>query len=76
MEHTEDDWNAVKDREKTIKTPVNIITDGNGEPEIPSITEDDGYQAKVIQKTLRKYCTAHIRELYLYTIQQCFTYVD
>jgi hypothetical protein len=75
MDHPEDDRNAVKDRAKTIKTPVNIITDHNGKPDIPTITKDDGYQTKVVQKTLRKYCMAHIREFYLYYIQNCFTYV-
>jgi hypothetical protein len=75
MEHTEDDRNAVKAGAKTIKTAVPIIIDDDGEPEIPSITKDDGYHAKVIQGTLRKYCTAHIREFYLCTLQYCFTCV-
>lgn len=75
MEHTDDDRTAVKDHAKTIKTPVQITTDDHGEPEIPSITNDDGYQAKVIQATLRKYCTAHIRKFYVYYMQQRFTYV-
>lgn len=70
----DDDRKAVKDRSKSIKTPVEIITDVDGEPEIPSITKDDGYQAKVVQVTLRKYCAAHIREFYLCIIQEYFTY--
>ena len=75
MDHPDDDRNAVKDRAKTINTPINIITDDHGEPEIPSITKDDGYQTKVVQTTLRKYCTAHLREFYPYSVHHWITYV-
>jgi hypothetical protein len=47
---------------KTIKTTIDIMTDEDGEPEIPSVTESSGYQTKVVQATLRKYCIAHICE--------------
>jgi hypothetical protein len=57
------DRNAEKDHSKTIKTPIDIITDADGEPAIPTVTIDDGYQTKVVQATLRNYCTAHISEL-------------
>jgi hypothetical protein len=63
MEDTDNDEAAEKDRSKTIKTPVLITTDANGEPAIPSITMDDAYHTKVVQTTLRDYCTTHIREL-------------
>ena len=47
---------------KTIKTTIDIITDEDGEPEIPSVTELSGYRMKVVQAALRKYCIAHIHE--------------
>jgi hypothetical protein len=65
----------VKGNAKTIKTTVPIITNGNGEPEIPSITKDDGYYGKVVQKALREYCAAHLREFYPYSIPHCLTYL-
>jgi hypothetical protein len=76
MEDPDDDRDAFKDRSKTIKTPVAIVTDADGAPEIPSITKDDGYQTKVVQATLRKYCASHIREFYLYSTQLRLTVMD
>jgi hypothetical protein len=64
MNNLDDDRNAAMDRARTIKTPVNITTDGDGEPEIPSITKDDGYHTKVVQIALRNYFKAHIRGFY------------
>jgi hypothetical protein len=46
----------------TNKTPIEIATNDDGEPEVPSITQDNGIQTKVVQATLRKYCTTHICE--------------
>ncbi len=64
MDYTDGDQTVEKDHSKTIKTPIPITIDANGEPGIPSATVDDGYNAKAIQSTLRDYCTAHIRELF------------
>jgi hypothetical protein len=75
MEDPDGDRNALKDHSKTIKTPVAIVDDADGRPEVPTITNNDGYQAKVVQATLRKYCTSHIREFYLYSTQHCITYI-
>jgi hypothetical protein len=47
---------------KTIKTTIDITTDEDEEPEIPSVTESSEYQTKVVQATLRKYCITHIHE--------------
>jgi hypothetical protein len=57
-----DDQTADKDRSKTIKTPIVIAIEADGEPVLPSITLDDSYQAKVVQAALRDYCNAHISE--------------
>ncbi|KAF8265470.1 hypothetical protein EI94DRAFT_1702459 [Lactarius quietus] len=59
---TEEDRNTINDQSKTIKTTIDIITDEDGEPEVPSVTEASGYQTKVVQvqATLRKYCIAHM----------------
>ncbi|KAH9172395.1 hypothetical protein EDB89DRAFT_1906250 [Lactarius sanguifluus] len=50
-----------KDLSRTIKTPIPIILDTDGCPELPTVTMSDGYKAKVVQSLLRDYCTAHIR---------------
>ena len=47
---------------KTVKTTIDIITDKDREPKIPSVTELSRYQTKVVQAALRKYCIAHIHE--------------
>ncbi|KAH9160442.1 hypothetical protein EDB89DRAFT_1914726 [Lactarius sanguifluus] len=47
-------------RSKMLKTKVKLITYADGEPEIPSVTLEDGYSTKVIQMALRDYCHAHI----------------
>ncbi len=60
---TEGNQTVENDHSKTIKTPIPITTHANGEPEIPPITIDDGYNGKTVQKALRDYCTAHISEL-------------
>jgi hypothetical protein len=56
------DESSQMDRSKTKKTRIPITLVANGEPEIPSVTVADGYHTKMIQGTLREYCTAHIRE--------------
>ncbi|KAH9014686.1 hypothetical protein EDB85DRAFT_2157246 [Lactarius pseudohatsudake] len=53
--------NGNMERSKTIKSRINILVDANREPQVPSVTPGDGYQTKIIQATLREYCTAHIR---------------
>ncbi|KAH8992193.1 hypothetical protein EDB92DRAFT_1816038 [Lactarius akahatsu] len=50
-----------KDLSRTIKTPIPIICDRDGCPELPTVAMSDGYKAKVVQSLLRDYCTAHIR---------------
>ncbi|KAH8988704.1 hypothetical protein EDB83DRAFT_2535347 [Lactarius deliciosus] len=45
----------------TLRTKVKIVTNADGEPDIPSITLEDGYAAKAVQTTLRDYCNTHIR---------------
>jgi hypothetical protein len=67
-QHTDDDRNAMKDGAKTIKTPADIITNDDGEPEIPSICVNDGYDCKAIQKTVRQFCIHHLRESYPYFV--------
>ncbi|KAH8984884.1 hypothetical protein EDB86DRAFT_2833346 [Lactarius hatsudake] len=52
-------------RSKTLKTKVKLITDADGEPEIPSVTLEDGYSTKVVQTALRDYCHAHILRVHL-----------
>ncbi len=54
---------------KMNKTRIKIITDANGEPELPSMTKGDGYQTKKIQVSLREYCTAHICESSVHSMQ-------
>ncbi|KAH9008446.1 hypothetical protein EDB84DRAFT_1446927 [Lactarius hengduanensis] len=53
--------NGNMERSKTIKSRINILVDANREPQVPSVTPGDGYQTKIIQATLREYCTAHIQ---------------
>ncbi|KAH9010972.1 hypothetical protein EDB85DRAFT_2160497 [Lactarius pseudohatsudake] len=57
----EGDQSSPTGRPKTIKKKLKIVTDTDREPEIPSITLEDGYSAKVIQAALRDYCHVHIR---------------
>ena len=66
----DEDRKSVKDRSKTIKTPVEITVNANGEPEIPFIGVPDrsSHGAKVVQIALRSYLLAHIRELFLHLI--------
>ncbi|KAH9014735.1 hypothetical protein EDB84DRAFT_1568013 [Lactarius hengduanensis] len=61
IDDTEGDQSSPTGRPKTIKKKLKIVTDTDREPEIPSITLEDGYSAKVIQAALRDYCHAHIR---------------
>ena len=51
-----------KDRSRTINTPIPIVFDKDKCPELPKVTMFDGYKAKVVQSSLREYCTEHIRE--------------
>ncbi|KAH9038255.1 hypothetical protein EDB85DRAFT_1888104 [Lactarius pseudohatsudake] len=46
---------------KTIITPIPLVVNKNGRPELPTVTMHDGYKTKVVQSLLRDYCTAHIR---------------
>ncbi|KAI9451380.1 hypothetical protein BJY52DRAFT_1226698 [Lactarius psammicola] len=48
---------------KTVKPPISIHIKSNGCPDIPAITNADGYNAKVVQAVLRDYITTHICEL-------------
>ncbi|KAH8985347.1 hypothetical protein EDB86DRAFT_2833150 [Lactarius hatsudake] len=50
-----------KDRSRTLNTPIPIVFDKDGCPELPKVTMFDGYKAKVVQSLLREYCIEHIR---------------
>ncbi|KAI9446937.1 hypothetical protein BJY52DRAFT_1228587 [Lactarius psammicola] len=50
-----------KGRPKTVKPPISIHIKSNGCPNIPAITNADGYNAKAVQAVLRDYITTHIR---------------
>ncbi|KAI9429489.1 hypothetical protein BJY52DRAFT_1232597 [Lactarius psammicola] len=50
-----------KGRPKTVKPPISIHIKSNGCPDIPAITNADGYNAKAVQAVLRDYVTTHIR---------------
>jgi len=52
-----------KGRPKTVKPPISIHIKSNGCPDVPAITNADGYNAKAVQAVLRDYITTHIREL-------------
>jgi hypothetical protein len=68
MDLPDNDEGGDDDRSKTNKTRINITTDVNGGPELPSITMADGYHTKGVQAALRAYCTAHIREQDIHSI--------
>ncbi|KAH9062594.1 hypothetical protein EDB83DRAFT_2315452 [Lactarius deliciosus] len=57
----ENDQSVPPGRSKALRTKVKIVTNADGEPDIPSITLEDGYAAKAVQTTLRDYCNTHIR---------------
>jgi hypothetical protein len=59
-----------KNRSKTNSTPIPILFDSDGCPELPTVTMPDGYKTKVVQSMLREYCTAHIREPSLKSCEQ------
>ncbi|KAH9001968.1 hypothetical protein EDB86DRAFT_2827429 [Lactarius hatsudake] len=50
-----------KDCSRTLNTPIPIVFDKDGCPELPKVTMFDGYKAKVVQSLLREYCIEHIR---------------
>lgn len=45
---------------------IQITTDANGKPNLPSMTAKDNCLAKFLQAAIRDYCTAHIREFRKY----------
>ncbi|KAH8985230.1 hypothetical protein EDB86DRAFT_2833172 [Lactarius hatsudake] len=51
-----------KDCSRTLNTPIPIVFDKDGCPELPKVTMFDGYKAKVVQSLLREYCIEHIHE--------------
>ncbi|KAI9436269.1 hypothetical protein H4582DRAFT_2058933 [Lactarius indigo] len=51
-----------RDLSKTITTPIPLVFNADGCPELPKVVSHDGYKAKVVQTLLRDYCTAHIHE--------------
>ncbi|KAI9437877.1 hypothetical protein BJY52DRAFT_1229989 [Lactarius psammicola] len=55
-----------KGHPKTVKPPISIHIKSNGCPDIPAITDADGYNAKAVQAVLRDYITTHIHELSVY----------
>ncbi|KAH8980260.1 hypothetical protein EDB86DRAFT_3088058 [Lactarius hatsudake] len=61
VDETENDQSVPPGRSKALRTKVKIVTNADGEPDIPSITLEDGYAAKAVQTTLRDYCNTHIR---------------
>jgi hypothetical protein len=52
-----------RDRSKTNKSPIPILSDAVGCPELPTVTADDNYNGKVVQIMFRDFFTAHLREL-------------
>ncbi|KAI9450643.1 hypothetical protein BJY52DRAFT_1227093 [Lactarius psammicola] len=46
---------------KTVKPPISIHIKSNRCPNIPAITDADGYNAKAVQAVLQDYITTHIR---------------
>ncbi|KAI9428293.1 hypothetical protein H4582DRAFT_2178227 [Lactarius indigo] len=56
----ENDQGAHSWCSKVLQTKVKIVIDTDGEPDIPSVTPEDGYSAKTIQTVLRDYCNSHI----------------
>ncbi|KAI9433711.1 hypothetical protein H4582DRAFT_2060689 [Lactarius indigo] len=50
-----------KDNSRTIQSPIPLVFDADGCPELPTVTQRHGYKAKIVQSLLRDYCTAHIR---------------
>ncbi|KAI9450742.1 hypothetical protein BJY52DRAFT_1227032 [Lactarius psammicola] len=48
---------------KTVKPPISIHIKSNGCPNVPAITDADGYNAKAVQAVLQDYITTHIHEL-------------
>jgi hypothetical protein len=62
MDIPDDSQNVVvNNRSKKNMVRIPIVTNSNGEPEIPSLIVDDN-SAKVVQWTVRDYCLAHIRQ--------------
>ncbi|KAH9013595.1 hypothetical protein EDB85DRAFT_2158062 [Lactarius pseudohatsudake] len=57
----EDDQSVPPGCSKALRTKVKVLTNTDGEPDIPSVTLEDGYVAKTIQTALRDYCNTHIR---------------
>ncbi|KAH9074355.1 hypothetical protein EDB83DRAFT_2516178 [Lactarius deliciosus] len=57
----EDDQSVPLGCSKALRTKVKVVTNADGEPDIPSVTLEDGYAAKTVQTALRDYCNAHIR---------------
>ncbi|KAI9436915.1 hypothetical protein H4582DRAFT_2058387 [Lactarius indigo] len=58
-------WDEVlcqRDLSKSITTPIPLVFNADGCPELPKVVSHDGYKAKVVQTLLRDYCTAHIYE--------------
>ncbi|KAI9428965.1 hypothetical protein H4582DRAFT_2066083 [Lactarius indigo] len=51
-----------RDLSKTITTPIPLVFNADGFPELPTVVSHDRYKAKVVQTLLRDYCTAHIHE--------------
>lgn len=72
---TDTSQSSLNNRSKTNKATIPITADANGEPEIPSVVKADGYYGKVVQSTLRAYCTAHIRESITHNLQFHVTYI-
>ncbi|KAI9438460.1 hypothetical protein BJY52DRAFT_1229805 [Lactarius psammicola] len=50
-----------KGRPKTVKPPISIHIKSNRCPDIPAITDADGYNAKAVQAVLQDYITTHIQ---------------
>ncbi|KAH9015700.1 hypothetical protein EDB85DRAFT_2156481 [Lactarius pseudohatsudake] len=57
----EDDQSVPLGRSRALRTKVKVVTSADGEPDIPSITLENGYAAKTVQTALRDYCNTHIR---------------
>ncbi|KAH9012165.1 hypothetical protein EDB85DRAFT_2159239 [Lactarius pseudohatsudake] len=64
-----DDQSVPLGRSRALRTKVKVVTSADGEPDIPSITLENGYAAKTVQTALRDYCNTHIREDFAKQIQ-------
>jgi hypothetical protein len=59
---TDDSQGTLFNRPRASRTRLDITTDASGAPELPDLNTKDRKHVTVIQKAIRDYCIAHIRE--------------